>query len=70
MTDNKKRPEYPGPFPYHPRCHCTICGLDDVTVAQLKAIAEETDQMIMEALRVADLTEYYEHLEGHFERRH
>lgn len=69
MTDNKKRPEYPGPFPYHPRCHCTIYGLDDLIVAQLKAIAEDVE-LFWALEKVADLTEYYEHLEGHFERRH
>jgi len=73
MTDDKKRPEYPGPGPYHPRCYCTIYGLDAVTVAQMKAIAKEIDRMMLEPPKEIDpgnMIHYYHKLEGHFERRH
>lgn len=64
----KEIPDYPGPGPNHPRCYCTIYGLDKVTTAQLKAIAKEMDRMMIEPLRIADMSEYYEALEGHFKK--
>lgn len=54
-------------------CRCTLYGLDDLTVAQLNAIAKEIDSMFMEDLKhlnPGNMNHYYETLEGHLERRH
>jgi len=73
MTDKpedkyKNIPDYPGPGPDHPRCYCTIYGIDEETEAALNVIAKEMDRLMMEPLKIADMSEYYETLEGHFKK--
>jgi len=67
----KDIPKYPGPGPDHPRCKCVIYGLDDITVAELKAIAREIDRMMMAPLKDIDpgnLIHYYSTLPDHFKK--
>jgi hypothetical protein len=70
----KPHPDFLGPTgnppPEHPMCQCTIYDRWGEATAQLDAIVKEIDRMMMETLKVADMTEYYEALEGHNERRH
>ena len=65
---NKEIPDYPGPGPERPHCLCTIYGMDEETEAALNAIAKEMDRMRIEPLKIADMSEYYEALEGHFKK--